>query len=74
MPQYPGAAEHHGNLGKYHHQHNRAGQAFLDGIRFVQYYFGLPLAMIVIIIGRFVPVSAGLKCFTAYNFSKNVLM
>jgi Na+/proline symporter len=30
------------------------GQAFTDGMRFVQYYFGLPLAMIVICIS-FVP-------------------
>jgi SSS family solute:Na+ symporter len=31
------------------------GQAYSDGMRFVQYYFGLPLAMIVIAI-FFVPV------------------
>ena len=31
------------------------GQAYSDGMRFVQYYFGLPLAMIVICI-VFVPV------------------
>jgi Na+/proline symporter len=30
------------------------GQAFADGMRFVQYYFGLPLAMVVICI-TFVP-------------------
>ena len=31
------------------------GQAFADGMRFVQYYFGLPLAMVVICI-TFVPI------------------
>ena len=43
------------------------GQAYSDGMRFVQYYFGLPLAMIVICI-FFVPVFSRLKVFTAYEF------
>src|SRR5918993_124993 len=43
------------------------GQAFTDGMRFVQYYFGLPLAMIVICI-FFVPVFRNLKVYTAYEF------
>ena len=43
------------------------GQAFADGMRFVQYYFGLPLAMVVICI-TFVPIFNGLKVFTAYEF------
>jgi SSS family transporter len=43
------------------------GQAFTDGMRFVQYYFGLPLAMIVICI-FFVPVFNKLKVYTAYEF------
>ena len=43
------------------------GQAFTDGMRFVQYYFGLPLAMIVISIS-FVPIFKKLKVFTAYEF------
>ncbi|HPH85425.1 MAG TPA: sodium:solute symporter [Ferruginibacter sp.] len=43
------------------------GQAYSDGMRFVQYYFGLPLAMIVISI-FFVPVFSKLKVFTAYEF------
>jgi solute:Na+ symporter, SSS family len=43
------------------------GQAFTDGMRFVQYYFGLPFAMIVISI-FFVPVYNKLKVFTAYEF------
>jgi len=36
------------------------GQAYTDGMRFVQYYFGLPLAMIVICI-FFVPISADVE-------------
>jgi SSS family solute:Na+ symporter len=43
------------------------GQAYTDGMRFVQYYFGLPFAMIVISI-FFVPVYSRLKVFTAYEF------
>lgn len=43
------------------------GQAYTDGMRFVQYYFGLPLAMIVVCIA-FVPVFHKLKLFTAYEF------
>ena len=43
------------------------GQAYSDGMRFVQYYFGLPLAMIVICI-FFVPVFSRLKVVTAYEF------
>ena len=31
------------------------GQAFTDGMRFVQYYFGLPLAMVILCI-TFVPI------------------
>jgi SSS family transporter len=43
------------------------GQAYSDGMRFVQYYFGLPLAMIVISY-FFVPVYNKLKVYTAYEF------
>lgn len=43
------------------------GQAFTDGMRFVQYYFGLPLAMVVLCI-TFVPLFNKLKVFTAYEF------
>jgi solute:Na+ symporter, SSS family len=46
------------------------GQAYTDGMRFVQYYFGLPLAMIVICI-VFVPVFNKLKLYTAYEFLEN---
>ncbi len=43
------------------------GQAYTDGMRFVQYYFGLPLAMIVVCIS-FVPVFRRLKLYTAYEY------
>ncbi|MGC4104233.1 sodium:solute symporter family protein [Ferruginibacter sp.] len=43
------------------------GQAYSDGMRFVQYYFGLPLAMIVVAV-FFVPVYCKLKVYTAYEF------
>lgn len=43
------------------------GQAFTDGMRFVQYYFGLPLAMVVLSV-TFVPLFAKLKVFTAYQY------
>jgi SSS family transporter len=43
------------------------GQAYTDGMRFVQYYFGLPLAMIVLCI-TFVPIFRKLNLYTAYEF------
>jgi solute:Na+ symporter, SSS family len=43
------------------------GQAYTDGMRFIQYYFGLPLAMVVLCI-TFVPVFHRLKVYTAYEF------
>ena len=43
------------------------GQAYTDGMRFVQYYFGQPLAMVVICI-FFVPIFHRLKVYTAYEF------
>nr|WP_297308645.1 sodium:solute symporter [uncultured Flavobacterium sp.] len=46
------------------------GQAFHDGLGFVQFYFGLPLAMIVISIA-FIPVYHRLKVYTAYEFLEN---
>jgi SSS family transporter len=46
------------------------GQAYTDGMRFVQYYFGLPLAMIVICV-VFVPIFRRLKVYTAYEFLEN---
>ncbi|MBD2703486.1 sodium:solute symporter [Spirosoma sp. BT702] len=43
------------------------GQGFADGMRFVQFYFGLPLAMVVLSV-TFVPIFHRLKVFTAYEF------
>lgn len=43
------------------------GQAYTDGMRFVQFYFGLPFAMIVLCI-TFVPKFHQLKVFTAYEY------
>lgn len=43
------------------------GQAYTDGMRFVQYYFGLPIAMVIICIS-FVPIYRRLKCYTAYEY------
>ena len=43
------------------------GQAYTDGMRFVQYYFGLPIAMVVIAV-TFVPIFRRLKIYTAYEY------
>lgn len=43
------------------------GQGFSDGLRFVQFYFGLPIAMFVICI-VFIPVFYRLKVYTAYEY------
>jgi len=43
------------------------GQAYTDGMRFVQYYFGLPLAMVVLCV-TFIPIYQKLNVFTAYEF------
>ncbi len=43
------------------------GQAYTDGMRFVQYYFGLPLAMVVLCI-TFVPLFHRLRLYTAYEY------
>ena len=43
------------------------GQAFADGMKFVQFYFGLPIAMVIICI-YFIPRYKRLKVFTAYEF------
>ena len=46
------------------------GQAFHDGMGFVQFYFGLPIAMIIICL-VFVPIYHKLKVYTAYEFLEN---
>jgi solute:Na+ symporter, SSS family len=43
------------------------GQAYEDGMRFVQFYFGLPLAMIVLAVA-FVPRFYRLRVYTAYEY------
>ncbi len=43
------------------------GQAYADGMRFVQFYFGLPLAMIVLSMTA-VPLYHRLRVFTAYEY------
>lgn len=43
------------------------GQAFDDGMRFVQFYFGLPIAMVIICV-TFIPIYNKLKVYTAYEF------
>ena len=43
------------------------GQAYNDGMGFIQFYFGLPLAMIIICV-FFVPLYHKLKVYTAYEF------
>jgi SSS family solute:Na+ symporter len=43
------------------------GQAYEDGMRFIQFYFGLPLAMIIISVS-FVPIYYKLKVYTAYEY------
>lgn len=43
------------------------GQAYHDGMGFVQFYFGLPLAMVVICF-TFIPIYHRLKVYTAYEY------
>ena len=43
------------------------GQAFHDGMGFLQFYFGLPIALIIICI-TFIPIYHKLKVYTAYEF------
>lgn len=43
------------------------GQAYADGMRFVQFYFGLPIAMVILCV-TFIPIFYKLKVYTAYEF------
>lgn len=43
------------------------GQGYVDGMRFVQFYFGLPLAMVILSV-TVIPIYHKLKVFTAYEF------
>ncbi len=46
------------------------GQAYVDGMRFVQFYLGLPIAMVILSITA-VPVYHKLKVYTAYEYLEN---
>lgn len=46
------------------------GQSYDDGMRFVQFYLGLPIAMILISV-FFIPIYYKLKVYTAYEFLEN---
>ncbi|GAK97607.1 sodium iodide symporter [Nonlabens tegetincola] len=46
------------------------GQAYTEGMEFVQFYFGLPIAVVIICIS-FIPVYHKLKVYTAYEFLEN---
>jgi SSS family transporter len=43
------------------------GQAFHDGMGFVQFYFGVPIAMVIICL-VFIPIYHRLKVYTAYEY------
>ena len=43
------------------------GQAYADGMRFIQFYFGLPLAMVILCVTA-VPFFYRAKVFTAYEY------
>ena len=43
------------------------GQSYVDGMRFVQFYFGLPIAMVVIC-ATVVPVFHHARVYTAYEY------
>ena len=43
------------------------GQAYVDGMRFVQFYFGLPIAMVILSVTA-VPAYHKMKVYTAYEF------
>tara|TARA_S200000501_G_scaffold267453_1_gene251153 strand:- start:207 stop:1880 length:1674 start_codon:yes stop_codon:yes gene_type:complete len=43
------------------------GQAFNDGLGFVQFYFGIPIAVIIVCV-IFIPIYHKLKVYTAYEF------
>ena len=46
------------------------GQAFDDGMRFIQLYFGLPIAMVILSITA-IPIYYRLKVYTAYEYLEN---
>ena len=46
------------------------GQGFADGMRFVQFYFGLPIAMVILCVVA-VPLFHRLNVYTAYEYLEN---
>jgi len=46
------------------------GQAYADGMRFIQFYIGLPIAMIILSITA-VPIYHRLNVYTAYEYLEN---
>jgi Na+/proline symporter len=46
------------------------GQAYVDGMRFIQFYIGLPIAMIILSITA-VPIYHRLNVYTAYEYLEN---
>lgn len=43
------------------------GQAYEDGMRFIQFYFGLPIAMVILSV-TVIPIYYRLKVYTAYEY------
>lgn len=43
------------------------GQAYVDGMRFVQFYFGLPIAMVILSV-TVIPIYHRLNVYTAYEY------
>lgn len=58
---------YHGNPSECHYFLSTPGQAYEDGMRFLQFYFGLPLAMVILSITA-VPLYHRLKVYTAYEY------
>ena len=46
------------------------GQAYSDGMRFIQFYYGLPLAMVILCVTA-VPFFYRAKVYTAYEYLEN---
>lgn len=49
------------------------GQGATDGIRFIQFYFGLPIAMVILGV-TLVPFLHGARVFTAYEYLERRLV
>ena len=52
------------------HSFQQLVKAFSDGMGFVQFYFGLPIAMVIICL-VFIPLYHRLKVYPAYEFLEN---